>query len=284
MKPKESFEEHVLRNLGNYQSIDVEGDWKKVRKRMNQNKSIQIHPFWRAAAVVILLLGVGYLALTNLGTGPDLISVFADGQKKEVVLPDGSNITLNKHSELVYPEKFKRGERTVKLTGEAFFKVVSNPSQAFVVNVEQKAKVRVLGTTFSIRPDQRDESISVQVLEGKVAFSSSINGSHEIILAKDEQATLNEGSIIKDDTVDRNFISWITGELFFYRENIKEVCRQLQEHYEIEIVLENSVPGDLTFTSTMNNQDLESVLDEISLVLGLDYRYENEKVIFTSPE
>ena len=76
MKPKESFEEHVLRNLGNYQSIDVEGDWKKVRKRMNQNKSIQIHPFWRAAAVVILLLGVGYLALTNLGTGPDLISVF----------------------------------------------------------------------------------------------------------------------------------------------------------------------------------------------------------------
>jgi hypothetical protein len=34
----------------------------------------------------------------------------------------------------------------------------------------------------------------------------------------------------------------------------------------------------------MDNQELADVLDEISVVLGLKYRYQNEKVVFTLSE
>jgi ferric-dicitrate binding protein FerR (iron transport regulator) len=120
-------------------------------------------------------------------------------------------------------------------------------------------------------------------MEGRVAFSS-FEGMNEIILEKDQQATLSELGIIRDDTVDRNFISWRTGKLFFHLDGIEDVLKQIQEHFDIEIVLHNSVPRDILFTSTMDNQDLESVLDEISMVLGLNYRYEGKKVIFTQQE
>jgi len=191
---------------------------------------------------------------------------------------------LNKEAELIYPEKFNRRQRELRLVGEAFFKVVSNPESPFVVDVDQKALVQVLGTSFNISPDKNGESISVQVLEGKVAFSSSSKRTERVILTKDEQATLTAGTIIRADTVDMNFISWKTGQLFFVYENIKEVCRQLEAYYEITIVLHESVPGNLSFTSTLDNQDLKSVLDEISLVLGLDYSYNNERVVFTLPD
>jgi len=81
-----------------------------------------------------------------------------------------------------------------------------------------------------------------------------------------------------------NFLSWKTGKLIFDHASIGEVCKQLQEHFGVEILLNNSVPGELTFTSTLDNQDLDSVLDEISLVLGLKYSYENGKVVFTKPQ
>ena len=90
--------------------------------------------------------------------------------------------------------------------------------------------------------------------------------------------------MIRDDTVDRNFLSWKTGMLFFYLESIENVCDELEDFYGIEIVLHQSVPRDLTFTSTLNNQELESVLDEISMVLGLAYRYDEQRILFTRQE
>ena len=284
MKPKTDIDKRLLKNLEAFQSIDIEEDWQKLRGRMGFRKQRSMRYIWQAAAAVVMLLGVGLLTQKLVFPTPDMLAVQSGNHLKEVVLPDGSLVTLNKEAELIYPEKFNRKQRKLKLVGEAFFKVVSNPDSPFVVNVDQKALVQVLGTSFNISPDVNGETISVQVLEGKVAFSSAKKGSDRIVLTKDEQATLTAGTIIRADTVDLNFMSWKTGQLFFIYENIKEVCRQLEAHYEITIVLHESVPGDLSFTSTLDNQDLESVLDEISLVLGLDYSYEDDKVVFTLPE
>ena len=283
MRPKTNIEEHLFKNLENYQSIDIEEDWKKVQGRLNKETPRRLYPFWRMAAAVILLLGVGFIAQKYLTPSPDMLTVVSGEQMKEVVLPDGSMVTLNRQAQLVYPEKFNRRQREIKLNGEAFFEVVRNPSKPFQVDVDQKALVRVLGTSFNINHDASGESISVQVLEGKVAFSSS-KGSNEVILVRDEQATLNGGTITRPDTVDKNFLSWKTGKLFFDNTNIAEVIHELQAHYQVEIELQMNVPEDLSFTSTLDNQDLESVLDEIAMVLGLEYRYENEKVVFTLSE
>jgi len=284
MKPKTDIDKRLLKNLEAFQSIEIEEDWQKIRGRMGFREKRSMRYIWQTAAAVIMLLGVGFLTQKLVFPTPDMLAVQSGSHVKEVVLPDGSLVTLNKEAELIYPEKFNRRQRKLALVGEAFFKVVSNPDSPFVVDVDQKALVKVLGTSFNISQEENGESISVQVLEGKVAFSSSSKGADRIILTKNEQATLTAGTIIRADTVDLNFISWKTGQLFFVYENINEVCRQLEVHYGITIVLHESVPGNLSFTSTLDNQDLESVLDEISLVLGLDYSYKDDRVVFTLPD
>jgi len=284
MKPKTDIDKHLLKNLEAFRSIDMEEDWQKLRGQMGFRKQRSMRYLWQTAAAVIMLLGVGFLTQKLVFPTPHMLTVQSGMQMKEVVLPDGSSVTMNKQAELVYPEKFNRKQRKLKLVGEAFFEVVSNPDLPFVVDVDQKALVQVLGTSFNISPDVNGESISVQVMEGKVAFSSTLKGSDRVILEKDEQATLSEGAITRADTVSLNFLSWKTGELFFVDENIEEVIKQLQAHYEIAFVLHKSIPRDLTFTSILDNQDLDSVLDEISMVLGLDYSYEDDKVVFTLPE
>jgi transmembrane sensor len=284
MKPKKDIEERLFRNLETYQSISIEEDWKKVRGRMGFKKQRNMRYLWQTAAAVIMLLGVGFITQKLVFPTPNMLAVKAGDQMKEVVLPDGSQITLNKEAELIYPEKFNRRQRKLTLIGEAFFEVVSDPTLPFIVDVNQRALVQVLGTSFNISPDENGESISVQVVEGRVAFSSNLKGADKLILEKDEQATLIAGTIARADTVSLNFLSWKTGTLFFDHANLKDVFKQLEAYYEIDIFLHKSVPSNLTLTSILDNQDLDSVLDEISMVLGLDYSYEDDKVVFALPE
>lgn len=46
------------------------------------------------------------------------------GQIRDMLLPDGTKVTLNTCSQLSYPAKSKDGERLVKLKGEAYFQVL----------------------------------------------------------------------------------------------------------------------------------------------------------------
>jgi len=283
MKPKNDIDKRLFRNLETYQSISIEEDWQKVRGRMGFKKQRTMRYLWQTAAAVIMLLGVGFITQKLVFPTPDMLAVQAGDQMKEVILPDGSQVTLNKEAELIYPEKFLRRQRKLTLIGEAFFEVVSDPNSPFEVDVNKRALVQVLGTSFNISPDENGESISVQVTEGRVAFSSNLRGADKVILGKDEQATLKAGTIIRADTVSLNFLSWKTGTLFFDHASLKDVCKQLATHYKINIVLDKSVPRNLTMTSILDNQDLDSVLDEIAMVLGLEYSYEDDTIVFNLP-
>lgn len=284
MKPKKELENHLFNKLETYQSIDVEADWKETKGRMGFEKRRSLKPFLQIAATVALIVAMGFVAQKFLFSSPEMIIAQAGTQVKKVLLPDGSSVTLNKYSELSYPEKFSRKLRSLQLSGDAFFEVVKNPDKPFLLEVNHQALVRVLGTSFNISPHENDESITVQVIEGKVAFSSSPQILDEVILEKDQQATLTAGHIIRDVTLEENLMSWRTGRLVFYQTNITEVVRQLKAHYEINIILHNSVSKELAFTSTVEKQDLNNVLDEIAMVLGLSYSYENETVVFKNPE
>lgn len=66
-----------------------------------------------------------------------------------VILPDGSKVWLNAASSLRFPTAFTGRERTVMLTGEAYFDIAPNKNMPFKVQTGD-TKVEVLGTQFNI--------------------------------------------------------------------------------------------------------------------------------------
>ena len=71
------------------------------------------------------------------------------GGNYQIILPDGSNVTLNAASSLTFPTSFKGPERTVILDGEAYFEVTKNAEMPFKVQSGQQV-VEVLGTHFDV--------------------------------------------------------------------------------------------------------------------------------------
>lgn len=284
MKPEKEIDKELLSNMELYRSIDMETDWKQVRGKMGFDRKRSLTRIWWAAAVAVLLVGAGFLAQQYDVFTPDLIVAVATGDQNEISLPDGSVVTLNKDAVLQYPERFSRNRRELKLSGEAFFEVEPDPGKPFVVEAGTEAIVEVLGTSFNIKAEKEKRSVKVMVVKGRIAFSISRQQDSRIILEKDQQAILAEGGISRLEKRNNNFLSWKTGILEFDQTGIREVLSDLQSHYKMDIVLQPDVNRDLCFTSIIDNQELESVLDEISLVLGLEYAYVEKQVVISSTE
>jgi len=280
MKKQTKYEPEDLNfsNLENFQSIDVERDWSQVRNRMGFRKTRRIVPVWQAAAVIILLLSIGLLSKQYLLTPSELFVATSGDEKKEVILPDGSQVYLNANSELSYPEKFHRNNRKVSLSGEGFFKIQRDPGKPFAVNMADRATVEVLGTSFNVEAPMMSRETRVQVVEGSVAFYTTGQQESRVILKKGDQAEIHEGRVVLNSTPDPNFLSWQTGILYFNQSLIADVVDQLEKHFNRRIILDENIPNDILFTSTIDNQKLEDVLEEMSLVLELTITYNPDNI------
>ena len=278
-------------NIKSFQPVDKIEDWQTIRKRINFENGKSSTPvflkknmirFLRAAAVIVILLGIGILARQFIFKPPEMILVSTGDSKKEIILPDGSSVFLNKFSELKYPGRFQRNRRQVDLKGEGYFDITQDPDRLFRINVNSHAIVEVLGTSFNLKSDTTDGSVDIHVINGKVTFFTPDTKTNKTILTKGEQAFLRKGAISVTESLDTNFLSWKTGILNFNDERIENVFAELTKFYNKEFKLKNKGENDFRLTSRFDNQELESVLEEIKLVLKLDYTLNADTITFYS--
>jgi transmembrane sensor len=124
-----------------------------------------------AAAVLLILACSGILWLfynnAHVVRNKDLYT-------KTVILPDGTQVDLGPGSKLVYHDGFSNGIREVKLIGDAFFDVNSDPDHPFTVKAGL-AKIKVTGTQFAVNAPPGNNEVQVAVRSGNVLFYNSEN-------------------------------------------------------------------------------------------------------------
>lgn len=200
------------------------------------------------------------------------------GEKKEIKLPDESDIYINSASTLKYPETFGEEKRLVELAGEAFFKVTPDKERPFIINTGQ-ISIKVLGTSFNVRSYDEDEWIGVTVSTGIVSVSIFDENS-SIQLTPSEELWINKKNHYfqksKKDVLHAS--SWRDGYLYFDRAPIKDVINTLNRKYAVNIVLER--PGEeYTITGEHDNKSLQSVLESICFITKLKQKKNGNNII-----
>ena len=152
-------------------------------------KQIHFFPkyFFSIAAAILLLLSVSFLFFiykpvkSNFITNSfgNLQDTWVEksnntGKPLEVILNDGSTVTLQSNSKISYPAVFEKYKREIKLVGEAFFDVKRDASKPFFV-YSQDLVTKVLGTSFTVKAYNSEEKIQVSVKTGKVSVVSKNN-------------------------------------------------------------------------------------------------------------
>lgn len=235
-----------------------------------------------AAAAVVVLCVLGYN--TYLYMAPvDMIMVSTLADTKLVKLPDGTEVTLNRHTSLTYPNRFKEQNRQVSLKGEAYFAVTKDASHPFIVQTGA-VDVRVLGTEFNVEAYPRDELVKTTLFEGSVAVDTENDNS--LVLVPGESAVYNKAvrHLSKAIAAQLNDeIAWKDGALIFNQVPLKEIVRQLSNTFNADIVLDNPQLGDLKLTARFaHGETLDDMLDLLQQAGAFEVRHENQTIHITS--
>jgi transmembrane sensor len=192
------------------------------------------------------------------------------GGQFQLTLPDGTKVWLNAASSITYPTAFTDDERRVAIKGEVYFEVrprYHKRQQAgetgnkvpFLVQVDGKAEVEVLGTHFNINAYDDEDAIRATLLEGKVKVVATqlqtTNYKPQTILKPGQQASISRTSqnshLIPVQTADVDQVmAWKNGAFSFENQSVQEVMRQLARWYNIEVVYAGKAPS-VTFVGEM---------------------------------
>lgn len=206
------------------------------------------------------------------------------GRQFRMELPDGTQVWLNAASSIRYPTAFVHSTRKVEITGEVYFEVAKNEKMPFTVQVRNRAEIEVLGTHFNINAYDGEPSLNTTLLEGSLRVRALGTGLpagdplSAVTLKPHQQAQLGPAtSIAIMEYVDvEKIMAWKNGLFNFEGTNLKEMFRQLERWYDIEVVYEGDVPEVQFFGKMSKNMQLPDVLSGLK-EFGIHFRIEEGK-------
>ncbi|MBB5440608.1 hypothetical protein HDC92_004311 [Pedobacter sp. AK017] len=221
---------------------------------------------------------VVYSAASNDGSSKNKINTLttAKGETYILSLPDKSKVWMNAASSLIYATALnERGERRVKLTGEAYFEISRDKAHPFIVETD-KQEIEVLGTHFNVNAYPDEQVVATALAEGSVSITSG-KGRH---LLKPGQMALNNGIAVKISTADiENITDWKEGDFNLERINFRMAMRKIARWYDVEVIYDDSVPLDLETGGWISrDKNLSGILKFIEKSGLVHFKVEGRKV------
>jgi transmembrane sensor len=276
------FSVNTVSALGKYKQL-LDG-----RSDKSLRPTLQIQPenrmpknLWRYsgfAAAVLLLISVTAFYYQNSFFYTTYSTEF--GMTKNIILEDGSEVTLNANSVLRVPKNLT-DYREVWLQGEAFFSISKKKNGARFFVYTDNVKVEVLGTQFNV--NTRHENTEVVLSEGSVKLSSDqLAGNNTLLMKPGEFVSLSKTDVAfkKREVEPANYNAWKTNLLIFEDMPLSLVAQKIEDYYGIEVEIADRELTKRQVTGTMPNNDLGIVLKSLSASLKMTIERENNKIIF----
>lgn len=270
---------------------DKEYYWKILSERIGKagkpekkvpEKTIALRKLYRyvAAACVILVLSVGmsyYWGIhTDRKSRAEQVYTCMNGKSK-IFLPDGTGVWLQANTTLAYGNDFQERNRSVRLSGEAYFEVTKDKQRPFIVHTEGM-QVVVHGTKFNVESSVDAAESRVSLIEGSVSLETS---SGSVLLKPGEIAVYDKtNSKMEIDTGDVAFEKmWVSDELFISNKSLGEVCRLLSKRYGVKINVEDELQDKYMYTFTLRNETLEEIIRIMTRINPITYSFDDSNVL-----
>ena len=243
----------ISKSLATKSNVNEEQAWVNFKQKAETTvlkkpavKSLKQSLGWLKIAAILAIITGLWISFSIFGSSgyTDLVA------KNEVVLeklPDGSELTLNKNTELSYATDFKK-KRSIKFkNGEVFFKVAPDKSKPFVIEIN-KVSVTVVGTSFNIKHLKGQTEIIVETGTVRVEFEGQ-----QIELHKGEKTDINQiaAQLIKGQNKDHLYDYYRTR--IFTADNIplSKLIKTLNDAYGSHVEIQNRELASTLITTTL---------------------------------
>ena len=281
-----------------YRNSDPEMAWSKLDDALSAEAKIvplKRFNFLRYAAIFMALVALGSITfmLTNrpaknieelTALAPEMKTVQTVANPSElttVLLPDGTTVKMNASSTLHYPAQFAAGSRKVTLSGEAYFEVVHDAANPFIVELNNM-EVEDLGTSFMISAYPGKAGVEVNVTSGSVRLREKNQKEEALLVAGWSGKYRTEiGKFEVANSLDSNYLSWITKEVSFHHTPLSTVFEELENVYHVRITFSDPGIADIQYTANFEKFDLGDIVKIIAQTHHLSVKKEGDGFVFS---
>ncbi|KAA2238648.1 DUF4974 domain-containing protein [Chitinophaga agrisoli] len=252
------------RELAAHSTVDEAQAWLRLQDRifaatearvirMRQRRRI----VYAAAAVLLAAVAGGWWLTRDSSQATKQLALRADDSVVKDTLPDGSRVTLNKHTTLEY-----KG-RKVRLDGEAFFEIAPDERHPFEV-IANGDTVQVLGTSFNVctvKWSTGSDGMVVIVETGSVRVRSG--SKIEEVQPGEVVSSDGKGYLQKGPNPDQLYAYYRTHQFICNNTPLGMLVRKLKAVYGIKIIVENRELEHLKINATFEDDSLDQILSVI---------------------
>lgn len=226
-----------------------------------------------AAALCLPFAGLSIYMATQSGKHQTWSERFVPfGTTEELVLSDGTKLTLNSGSRITYPDHFMGKERRIFVDGEVIADVTQDEDCPFIIE-SKNIEVKVLGTKFDFKYYFNDANAELMLFEGSVNLKADADSLvHEVIIHPGEFATYDkitgELNIRKVDEKSYKPFS-DNGSMHFFNSRLSDVAKELERRFGIRFIITDANLANTHYYAYFTNGES---LDEILLTLNADKR------------
>lgn len=201
-------------------------------------------------------------------TAPTTTYQTAKGERKTVVLADGTRIDLNAGSRLTV--RLAAKERRVEMAdAEAIFDVAKDSRRPFVITAGDRA-IRVVGTQFDVR--HRDGRQSIVVARGVVEVRPTGNAAGRTYrLTVGQRLDHREGDVeVRVGLASPEAaLSWRTGRFVYRGEPLANVVADLSQYTDRPIRVADARTAELAFSGVLVASDGPDLARTLTLIAPL---------------
>jgi ferric-dicitrate binding protein FerR (iron transport regulator) len=282
--------EEIWDNTPNQVSTNTMEDYSKIIKRINKTKTPSRFSLYKTVAsyaAIIIFSVLTSVFLTHKLTAPAALDYtqfsVEYGKSKKIKLEDGTVVTVNAGSTLIYPKKFSAKQREVYLSGEANFNVAKNPEKPFVVKTKH-IDVTALGTRFCVQCYPGSNFTKATLVEGSIKIDVDTDTSKSYILKPNEQLSYSHLNNAVDVLgVDASKIaSWEDGYLVFQGANFDEIAQTIERKYNVLINYDGLNLDQHTYYVRFDpNETIDDVMKILTLLINnSDYKIQGTTIFF----
>lgn len=265
-------------------NIDVDQGWTNVSAKIS---GLQVdQPAHKTSQTSLrIAAGIALLVVSSLSiwffNQTDFVHLQATNEPVKFEFEDGSVVNLAANSELIYPEHFDGSNRTLSMTGQAYFEISKDASRPFIIETIL-GKITVVGTAFEVNANAELQVLTVEVAEGIVEVENTNKKQKQRVTAG-QQCTVSaaRNEILVDSNLSADAFYWNDRTLKFKRTELASVVQTLHDLFQIDIRIEGEQIQGCKLTATFVDESAETMLEVIAATLKVELKKEGNSFVFS---
>ncbi|MFZ0266747.1 FecR family protein [Caulobacter sp.] len=224
---------------------------------------------WSAGAAIAAAFVAGAVLLPSSGLIGAHETTYATGvgERRTIVLEDGSRIEMNAASRLTV--RFERHARRVRLDdAQAFFDVAKDSSRPFLVSAGD-TQVRVVGTQFDVR--RRDGQVAVKVQRGLVEVSPDLPRDAAPFRLRPGQGLSYREGRAADASLQavavEEVAGWRQGRLIYRDQPLSQIAGDMNRLFPRPVRLGDAQTANMRLSGVLIVDEQDAMVDRLSHLL-----------------